>query len=109
MHASDEPVVEVPAASRALGACHRSARMRQQCSSTAAVDGYSSLSIMFLSNVSAYSRSAESSIHVVTKVARFRRAFPSRRASSCTMRYAASADSGSAPSRLRASARSAIR
>ncbi len=52
MHASLDPVVDVPIASSTLGALHRSARIRQQWSSTAAVDGYSSLSIMFLSNAS---------------------------------------------------------
>ena len=51
-------------------------------SSIAAVCGYSSLSIMFLSNASAYSFAACGSIQVVTNVARFWRAFPSRKISS---------------------------
>ena len=53
MQASDEPMVDVPMTSVRSGACQRSARMRQQYSSMAAVAGYSSLSIMFLSNASA--------------------------------------------------------
>ena len=51
-------------------------------SSMAAVCGYSSLSIMFLSNDSLYSFAACGSIHVDTKVARFCRALPSRKISS---------------------------
>ena len=47
-----------------------------------AVIGYSSLSIMFLSNVSAINFSASGSIHVVTKVARFSRELPSSISSS---------------------------
>ena len=43
----------------------------------AAVAGYSSLSIMFLSNVSAISVSACGSIQVVTNVARFSLLLPS--------------------------------
>ncbi len=85
MHASDDPTVEVPIACAGSGACHRSARMRQQLPSIAAVCGYSSLSIMFLSNVSAYMRFAWSSIQVPTKVARFNRALPSSIALSCTI------------------------
>ena len=50
--------------------------------SIAAVAGYSSLSIMFLSNVSAISFSACGSIQVVTKVARFSRELPSSISSS---------------------------
>ncbi|MNY76008.1 hypothetical protein D3C86_2154590 [compost metagenome] len=49
MHASEEPIVEVPTVSSASGTCQRFARIRQQRSSIAAVAGYSSLSIMFLS------------------------------------------------------------
>lgn len=48
----------------------------------AAVAGYSSLSIMFLSNVSAINRPASGSIQVVTKVARFSRELPSSISSS---------------------------
>ena len=48
MHASLDPVVEVPVAVSTDGACHRSARMLTQRDSISAVCGYSSLSIMFL-------------------------------------------------------------
>jgi hypothetical protein len=51
-------------------------------SSSSAVFGYSSLSIMFLSRHSAMSRSACGSAHVLTNVARFSRAFPSSISSS---------------------------
>ena len=56
--------------------------MQTQRCSIAAVAGYSSLSIMFLSNVSAISFSAWGSIHVVTNVARFSRLLPSSMSSS---------------------------
>ena len=56
--------------------------MQTQRCSMAAVAGYSSLSIMFLSNVSAISFPASGSIHVVTKVARFSRELPSSISSS---------------------------
>ena len=56
--------------------------MLTQRISSSAVCGYSSLSIMFLSKHSAISFSACGSIHVVTKVARFIRAFPSSISSS---------------------------
>ena len=56
--------------------------MLMQRSSIMAVNGYSSLSIMFLSNDSAMSFSACGSIQVVTKVARFKRALPSSISSS---------------------------
>ena len=46
-------MVEVPIASSGDGACQRSARIGQHRSSMAAVLGYSSLSIMFLSADSA--------------------------------------------------------
>jgi hypothetical protein len=72
MTASLDPTVETPIA--LLGSSSR-------CS-MAAVAGYSSLSIMFLSNVSAISFSASGSIHVVTNVARFRRELPSSISSS---------------------------
>ena len=75
--ASLEPVVEQPVAVSCSGAFHRSARMLTQRASISAVCGYSSLSIMFLSAVSAISLAAVSGIQVVTKVARFRRAWPS--------------------------------
>ncbi len=63
--------------------------MLTQRASIAAVAGYSSLSIMFLSNVSAMSFSASGSIHVVTNVARFNRELPSSMSSSWMKRYAA--------------------
>src|SRR6476469_3549688 len=91
MHASLEPVVEQPMAADASGACHSSASIRTHRSSSAAVRGYSSLSIMFLSKHSAMRRSAVGSIHVVTNVAMLRRAFPSSMSSSCTIWYATSA------------------
>ena len=50
MHASDEPIADVPIVACESGAFHRSARMCRHRSSIAAVCGYSSLSIMFLSN-----------------------------------------------------------
>ena len=90
MHASEEPIVEVPIVWRGSGACQRSASIVQQRVSTAAVAGYSSLSTMFLSNVSAYSFEAWSSIQVPTNVARLRRALPSSIASSWTIWYAVS-------------------
>ena len=58
----------------------------QRCS-ISAVWGYSSLSIMFLSKVSAIRRSAWGSIQVVTKVARFSRELPSSNSSSWMNRY----------------------
>ena len=84
MQASDEPIVDVPIAVCGSGACHSLARIRQHRSSIAAVAGYSSLSIMFLSKDSAYRRPAAGSIQVLTKVARFSLALPSSIASSCT-------------------------
>ncbi len=77
--ASDDPTVETPVAEAGSVGGDRSsawksaATMLTQRVSISAVAGYSSLSIMFLSNVSAMSRSACGSIQVVTKVARFRR------------------------------------
>ena len=56
--------------------------MFTQRASISAVCGYSSLSIMFLSKHSAISLCACGSIHVVTNVATFRRAFPSSISSS---------------------------
>ncbi len=56
--------------------------MQTQRCSIAAVAGYSSLSIMFLSNVSAISFSACGSIQVVTNVARFSLLLPSSISSS---------------------------
>ena len=58
--------------------------MLTQRRSSSAVCGYSSLSIMFLLKHSAISRSASGSIQVVTNVARFSRALPSRMSSSRT-------------------------
>jgi hypothetical protein len=55
--------------------------MLTQRASISAVCGYSSLSIMFLSAVSAMSLAPSAGIHVVTNVARFRRAWPSRSSS----------------------------
>ena len=79
--ASLDPMVEQPSAAVACepfpGAFHSAASMFTQRTSSSAVCGYSSLSIMFLSRHSAISRSASGSIHVVTKVARLSRAFPS--------------------------------
>ncbi len=91
--ASLEPVVEQPVASSCAGACQRSARMLTQRVSRAAVWGYSSLSIMFLSRHSAIRRSAWGSIHVDTNVATFRRALPSSISSSWTIWYATSGGS----------------
>ena len=51
--------------------------MHTQRCSMAAVTGYSSLSIMFLSNVSDIRSSASGSIQVVTNVARLSRELPS--------------------------------
>src|SRR5579863_7338757 len=58
--------------------------MFTQRRSSSAVCGYSSLSIMFLDEHSAISSSASGSIHVVTNVARFSLALPSRMSSSLT-------------------------
>ncbi len=83
MHASLDPVVEQPTASP-CGAFHRCPMMFTHRCSSSAVCGYSSLSIMFLAAVSAISCSASGSIQVVTNVARFCRALPSRMSSSRT-------------------------
>ena len=96
MTASLDPMVEAPTA--CPGALNRSLTMLMQRRSISAVWGYSSLSIMFLSNDSAMRRSACGSIHVVTNVARFRRLLPSSRSSSWIRRYAVSASSPSAGS-----------
>ena len=88
--ASLEPVVDVPVAWSSSGEPHRRLSMLTQRCSSSAVRGYSSLSTMFLSNVSAMSRSACGSIHVVTNVARFNRALPSSISSSRTNWYAVS-------------------
>jgi len=85
MHASLEPVVEQPVASAPpSSAPHSAASMFTQRRSSSAVCGYSSLSIMFLSRHSSMSVRACGSIHVVTNVARFSRAWPSSSSSSCT-------------------------
>ena len=85
MQPSELPVVDVPTLSTASGTCHRSPSIRTHRASMSAVCGYSSLSTMFLSTVAAYSLSASSSIHVVTKVARLKRALPSSITSSSTI------------------------
>ena len=74
--------MDAPTASPSSGALNRLATMFTQRRSISAVCGYSSLSIMFLSNVSAISWSASGSIHVVTNVAMFSRELPSSRSSS---------------------------
>ncbi len=86
MTASLEPIVDTPIASPSDGAWNRSATMFTQRRSISAVCGYSSLSIMFLSNVSAINFSASGSIHVVTNVAMLRRELPSRSSSSWIIR-----------------------
>src|SRR5665647_864574 len=75
--------------------------MLTQRISISAVCGYSSLSIMFLSKDSVSSRTASGSIHVVTKVARFIRAFPSSISSSWIVSYATLAGTSCGPSRCR--------
>jgi hypothetical protein len=60
--ASLEPVVEQPTALSGSGALYRRLSMLTQRISMAAVWGYSSLSIMFLSKVSAMSLSANGSM-----------------------------------------------
>ena len=104
MTASLDPIVDTPIAldgssSRRRSAWNRSATMHTQRCSIAAVAGYSSLSIMFLSKVSAISFSACGSIQVVTNVARFSRELPSSISSSWMNRYAASGSIGSSGSR----------
>ncbi len=88
--ASLEPVVEQPVAVTCSGAFHRSARMLTQRDSISAVCGYSSLSIMFLSAVSAIRSSAGLGIQVVTNVARLSRACPSSSSSELITSYAES-------------------
>ena len=82
--ASLDPVVDVPVACSSSGEFQSRLSMFTHRCSSSAVRGYSSLSIMFLSNVSDISRRACGSIHVVTNVARFSRALPSSISSSCT-------------------------
>ena len=101
MHASDEPIVDVPIAFSASGAFQRLAIIFQQRVSIAAVWGYSSLSTMFLSADSEYSREANGSIQVPTNVARLRRALPSSMASSWTIWYAVSGSVPTSGSRSR--------
>jgi hypothetical protein len=84
MQASLDPVVEQPVAAPSAAPPQRSARMFTHRRSSSAVCGYSSLSIMFLSRHSSISVRAWGSIHVVTNVARFNRAWPSSISSSCT-------------------------
>ena len=74
--------------------------MCTQRRSSSAVCGYSSLSIMFLSAHSAIRSSPWRSIHVVTNVARFVRAFPSSSSSSCTIWYAVPGSIGPSGRRL---------
>ena len=93
MAASLDPVVDVPVASSLSGEFHSRLSMFTHRSSISAVRGYSSLSIMFLSNVSAISVWACGSIHVVTNVARFSRELPSSMSSSRTSWYATSGSS----------------
>ena len=88
--ASLEPVVEHPVAFSCSGEFHRSARMLTQRASISAVCGYSSLSIMFLSAVSAIRRAPKAGIHVVTNVARLSRAWPSSSSSLVIRSYATS-------------------
>ena len=85
MQASLDPIVETPIVVVELGAFQRVAIIVAQRTSIAALAGYSSLSIMFLSAEAAIILLAFSSIHVVTNVARFKRAFPSNIASSITI------------------------
>ncbi|SCD58815.1 hypothetical protein GA0115250_11462 [Streptomyces sp. BvitLS-983] len=75
--ASLDPVVEQPIASPPDGLCHRSASMCTQRASMAAVCGYSSLSIMFLSRHSSISACTSGSAQVVQNVARFCEELPS--------------------------------
>ena len=92
--ASLEPTVDVPTAGSAVpavGPFQRADTISRQRRSISAVCGYSSRSTMFLSNVSAISRAACGSIHVVTKVARFIRELPSSISSSWISSYAVSA------------------
>ena len=71
MIASDEPWVRAPVVSP--GAWNRSASIRMQRCSISAVRGYSAWSMKLRCRFSAMIRCASGSIHVVTKVARFRR------------------------------------
>ena len=70
MIASDDPWVRAPVVSP--GAWKRSASIRMQRCSISAVCGYSAWSMKFRWRFSTMSRCASGSIHVVTKVARFR-------------------------------------
>ena len=94
----DTPTAVDTSSSRRFSAWNRSATIATQRDSIAAVAGYSSLSIMFLSNVSAINRSASGSIQVVTKVARLSRELPSSISSSWMNRYAAAGSMASAGS-----------
>ena len=90
MTASLEPTVDTPTAVSCGWAWKRSATMLTQRRSISAVAGYSSLSIMFLSNASTIRDWACGSIQVVTNVARFSRELPSSSSSSWTNRCAVS-------------------
>ena len=109
MTASLEPMVDTPTAVSCGCAWKRSATILTQRRSISAVAGYSSLSIMFLSNASIMSVWACGSIHVVTNVARFSRELPSSSSSSWMNRSAASGKVLSSGMRFLGSARSAIR
>ncbi len=80
--ASEEPTVAVPTLSWCSEAPKSRASMLTQRSWISTVWGYSSQSMAFLLAVSTSSRSACSSIQVVTKVARLRIGLPSRASSS---------------------------
>ena len=82
MQASLEPTADVPRVLAAWGLFQRSASMWTQRVSISAVWGYSSLSIMFLSMARSMILWTSGSSHVWQKVARFWRAFPSRKSSS---------------------------
>ena len=85
MHASDDPIAEVPTASWVSGAFQRSASMWTQRRSISAAVGYSSLSIRFLLIERAMSFMTSSDSHVWQKVARFWCALPSRSISRLTI------------------------
>ena len=82
MHASEEPMVEVPTVLAASGAFHRSAIMCTQRRSISADCGYSSLSIRFLSMARSINSWTWGSSQVWQKVARFCRELPSSSSSS---------------------------
>src|SRR6478735_2071040 len=89
MIASEDPWVRAPVVSP--GAWKRSASIRIQRCSISAVRGYSAWSMKFRCRFAAMICWACGSIHVVTKVARFRAGSPSSARSSDTSRKASSA------------------